>query len=150
VRGFRAPLLLSLAGAALMPISLFLDWYEVDEGATGDNAKIALKGWDSFESTDTVLVLAAIAVLALVLWSPPYVARAVMIVGALATGFIVVQLVDSPVILGFVDRSDVSLKIGAYLGLLGAVLVVVGGAISSAASAPRTAPDPADGESPPA
>ena len=114
-----------------MPVSLFLDWYEVDEGATGDNATIALKGWDSFESTDTVMVLAAIAVLALVLRSPPYVARAVMIVGALAAGFIVVQLVDQPAILGFVDRADLSLKIGAYLGLLGALLVVAGGALSS-------------------
>ena len=36
-----------------------------------------------------------------------------MIVGALATGFIVVQLIDRPVILGFVDRADLSMKIGA-------------------------------------
>ena len=135
MRGSRAPLLVALAGAVLMPVSLFLNWYEIDEGATGDNAKIALKGWDSFESTDTVMVLAAIAVLVLVVLSPPYVARAVMIVGALATGFVAVQLVDQPAILGFVDRADLSLKIGAYLGLLGGLLVVAGGALAS--SRPR-------------
>ncbi len=131
MRGSRAPLLVSLVGAVLMPVSLFLDWYEVSEGATGDNAKISLKGWDSFESTDTVMVLAALAVLILVVLGPPYVARAVMIVGALATGFVAVQLVDQPAILGFVDRADLSLKIGAYLGLLGGLLVVAGGALSS-------------------
>ena len=131
MRGFRAPLLVSLVGAVLMPVSLFLDWYEVSENATGDNAKIALTGWDSFESTDTVMVLAALAVLILIVTAPPYVARALMIVGALATGFIVVQLLDQPVILGFVDSADLSLKIGAYLGLLGALLVIAGGAASS-------------------
>lgn len=127
----QAPLLVALAGAALMPVSLFLDWYEVSEGATGDNAAIPLTGWDAFESTDTVMVLAALAVLVLIVLSPPYVTRALMIVGALATGFIVVQLIDQPAILGFVDRADVTLKIGAYLGLLGALLVVAGGAMSS-------------------
>ena len=78
------------------------------------------------------MVLAAIAVLILIVLSPPYVARAVMIVGALATGFVAVQLIDQPAILGFVDRADLSLKIGAYLGLLGGLLVVAGGALSSA------------------
>jgi len=149
MRGSRAPLLVALAGAVLMPVSLFLNWYEIDEGATGDNAKITLKGWDSFESTDTVMVLAAIAVLVLVVLAPPYVGRAVMIVGALATGFVAVQLVDQPAILGFVDRADLSLKIGAYLGLLGGLLVVAGGAISQA-SGPRTAAGPAGAGSSPA
>jgi hypothetical protein len=120
--------LLAIVGAVLMPVSLFLDWYEVSD--VGDNAPIPLEGWDSFESTDTVMVLAAIAVLVLIVLSPPYVARALMMVGALATGFIVVQLIDKPVIFGFVDSADVSLKIGAYLGLLGALLVVAGGALT--------------------
>ncbi len=132
----RAPLLVSLVGAVLMPASLFLDWYEIKEGATGDNSAISLKGWDAFESTDTVMVLAAIAALVLIVMAPAYVARALMFVGALATGFIAVQLIDQPAILGFVDSADLSLKIGAYLGLLGALLVVAGGAISSARGLP--------------
>ena len=127
----RAPLLVSLVGAALMPVSLFLDWYEIKEGATGDNSAILLKGWDAFESTDTVMVLAAIAVLLLVVTAPPYVARALMFVGALAAGFIAVQLIDQPAILGFVDSADLTLKVGAYLGLLGALLVIVGGGVAS-------------------
>jgi len=39
--------ILAISGAILMPVSLFLDWYELREGATGDNARFAMSGWDS-------------------------------------------------------------------------------------------------------
>jgi hypothetical protein len=44
---------MALAGAVLMPVSLFLHWYAVAEGATGDNSRFTVQGWDAFESTDT-------------------------------------------------------------------------------------------------
>ena len=36
-----------------MPVSLFLDWYDVN---TGDST-FKLDGWDVFESTDALMVL---------------------------------------------------------------------------------------------
>lgn len=122
--------LLALAGAVLMPVSLFLDWYEVN---TGDGV-FDLKGWDAFETTDALMVLSAIAVVLLLVVIPVYVGRALMIVGALTAGFIAVQLVDKPAILGFLDRSALSLEVGAWLGLLGALLVVAAGALTTRAT----------------
>jgi hypothetical protein len=122
---------LALAGAVLMPVSLFLHWYEVAEGATGDNARFSVQGWDVFESTDTLMVLAAIAALLLLVSAPRSMGRALMIVGAVTTGFIAVQLVDKPATLGFLDRSDLSLEVGAWLGLVGALLVVGAGVLAA-------------------
>jgi hypothetical protein len=119
---------IALAGAALMVVSLFLDWYAVKEGATGDNATIKLHGWNVFEATDAMMVLAALATLALVVLRPRGVALALLAVGALMAGWIAVQLVDRPAVLGFFDRSDLSLQVGAWLGLLGALLVLAAGA----------------------
>lgn len=136
MRTSPATALLAVAGAALMPVSLFLDWYEVD---TGDGT-IAIDGWDVFESTDALMALAAIVTVALVVRRPPFAGRALLVVGALTTGWIVVQMVDRPGALGFTGRADLSLQIGAWAGLFGALLIVVAGVVSPA-SAPETAPD---------
>jgi hypothetical protein len=130
--------LVAVAGAVLMPVSLFLHWYEVAEGATGDNAKITIKGWDAFESTDALMTLAAVAAIALVVAVPRYAGRTLLGLGGVAAGWIVVQLIDGPPLFGaFVDRSDISLEIGAWLGLLGALLIVAAGG-TAARTAPRS------------
>jgi hypothetical protein len=132
---------LALAGAALMVVSLFLDWYTVGAGAVSDRA-FPLEGWATFESTDAVMVLTAAAALLLIAIATPYRDVALMAVGALATGVIVVALVDKPNLYGLPDEVlDVSLEIGAWLGLTGALLIVGAGALSPA-SAPGTGPDP--------
>ena len=131
--------LLALAGAVLMPISLSLDWYEVN---TGDSL-FQVDGWQVFETTDTVMVLASIATLVLLVTWPAYVGRALMVIGAFITGFIAVQLIDRPGLLGFADDSMLSIQIGPWLGLGGALLIVAAGA-----SALRTAPGPEAGGSP--
>jgi hypothetical protein len=136
--------LLGLAGAVLMPIGLSLDWYELN---TGDSL-FKLDGWDVFESTDALMVLASIATVALVVIWPAYVGRALMMLGAFTTGFIAVQLIDRPGILGFAADSEVSIEIGAWLGLLGALLIVAAGWVSRA-SGPRTEPGPEGGGSRP-
>jgi hypothetical protein len=136
VRLHPASRVLAVTGAALMPVSLFLHWYAVAEGATGDNARFVLKGWDVFESTDSLMVVAAVGALALAFAAPIWAARALMLVGLVTTGFIVVQLVDGPAVIGFLDRSDVSLEVGAWLGLLGALLIVAAGIVSSARRKP--------------
>jgi hypothetical protein len=121
--------LLALAGAVLLPISLSLDWYEVN---TGDSL-FTLDGWDVFESTDTLMVLTSIVTLALLVTWPAYVGRALMIAGAFATGFIAVQLIDRPGILGFANDSALSIEIGAWLGLAGALMIAVAGATTTRA-----------------
>jgi hypothetical protein len=122
--------LLAAVGAVLMPLSLFLDWYAVKEGATGDNARIKVEGWDVFESTDALMTVAAIATVLVVAMAPRSMGRMLMAIGALVAGFVAVQLIDRPAALLFVDRSDVSLQAGAWLGLLGALLVVLAGALA--------------------
>jgi hypothetical protein len=122
---------LAVAGAILMPISLSLDWYAIKEGATGDNARFELSGWQSFETTDALMVLAAIATVGLLLTAPRNTGRLLMVTGATLIGLILVQLVDRPVISFFVDRSDISLEAGAWLGLLGAALIFGAGVLAS-------------------
>ena len=119
--------LLAVAGAVLMPVSLFLDWYTVDTGDT----TFSSQGWDVFETTDAFMLLAGIAVLALIVTRSPNVARMLMIVGAFMTGLIAVQLIDRPGILGFADGPGLTIEVGAWLGLLGAALVLVAGAVAS-------------------
>jgi hypothetical protein len=121
---------MALAGAALLPVSLFLDWYSIPERAGGrDFGSFALDGWDAFEATDTLMVLVALTALALVVLRPGFASRMWLLVGALTTGWLTVQLVDGPPTLGFLDRSEFSLDIGAWLGLVGALLITGAGAL---------------------
>jgi hypothetical protein len=105
------------AGAALLLVSLFLEWYDV-----------SVTGWEVFEALD--LILAAIAGAALYAalapdavprwlgWALPV--AAVVIVG--------VQLLDPPPAAGDGDPSS-----GAWLALAGALLMAAGAALSIAA-----------------
>jgi hypothetical protein len=85
-----------------------------------------------FESTDTLMVMVALTTLPLILYTPRYAGRALLLLGAAMSGWIVVQLIDTPALLGFVDRSGLSIEVGAWLGLLGALLILGAGALSSA------------------
>jgi hypothetical protein len=125
-----APRLLARAGAVSMPASLFLHWYEVAPGIFRDSG-FTVRGWDVFEWTDAVLVLAGIAVLLLVVMNPPYASRGVLMLGALATTSIAIQIVDKPAVLGLFDTPGLSVDIGAWVGLAGAVAIVAAGAASS-------------------
>lgn len=100
---------MAVTGAVLMPTSLFLHWYEVKEGAGGrDFSSYSLHGWDAFEATDTLMVLAAIAAMVLVMVRPRFVGWGLLSLGALTSGWIAVQLIDGPPALAFFDRSDYS------------------------------------------
>jgi hypothetical protein len=127
---------MALAGAVLMPASLFLDWYAVRAGAHGEDfGGYALDGWDAFESTDALLVLVALSAAALIVLRPTFAGRAWLLGGTLTAGWIVVQLVDAAGLRMFLHRSDLSLRIGAWLGLLGALLIAGAGALSGSRSA---------------
>jgi|1185.fasta_scaffold401801_1 hypothetical protein len=102
------------AGAALLFVSLFVDWYD-----NGQN------GWELFEALD--LVLAAIAAGAVYVairadvmapWVPAALAGAALVIVA-------VQLVDAPPAAG-----DGSLDSGAWLALGGALLMSAGAILS--------------------
>jgi peptidoglycan/LPS O-acetylase OafA/YrhL len=105
------------AGAALLLISLFTEWY--DTGPTG---------WEVFETLD--LVLAAIALSAVVAAIRPDAvppAAAWALPGA-ALVIVIVQIVNAPPAAGDGDPST-----GAWLALSGSLLMAAGSALSLAA-----------------
>jgi hypothetical protein len=111
-----------------MPLSLFLDWYRVEPGIFRESSE-RFHGWDVFETTDAVMVLCAVAALLLAVTAGRYAGRMLIGVGMLATTFVVVALFSKPAILGLVNTPGVSLGVGAWLGLAGALLVLGAGAI---------------------
>lgn len=119
--------LLAAAGALLLTVSLFLDWYEV----AGD---VVLSGWTAFEITDVLLTLAALATLAAVagrlglLRNVPHPTMAAA--GAAALVLVAVQLVNPPPVLAVVN--DAAIATGGWLGLSGAALMFAGGVFSLA------------------
>jgi fructose-specific phosphotransferase system IIC component len=113
-----------------MPASLFLDWYKVGPGVFADTG-FSFSGWDVFESTDAVMVLAALATLFLVAKSHSQVGRILMFIGAIATGFVAVAIADKPNFFALPQVPLLSTEIGAWLGLLGALLVLLAGVLSS-------------------
>jgi hypothetical protein len=119
--------LLAGAGALLLIVSLFLDWYEVA-------GEVMLSGWRAFEITDLVLTLAAIATLASVtarfglVRSLPH--HTMSAAGAAALVLVAVQLVNPPPVLAVV--ADTTIATGGWLGLSGAALMFAGGVFSLA------------------
>jgi hypothetical protein len=104
-------------GSALLFISLFLKWY--DTGPTG---------WEVFEALD--LVLAAIAVAGVVAALRPDALTPAAAWGLPAAALLVVfvQLVNAPPAAAGADPST-----GAWLALVGALLMAAGAALSLAA-----------------
>ena len=121
-------------GGLLLFISLFVSWFSVsgNEDLCGVG-KDSCTGFETFTVLDILLVAAAAAPMILVWivirghqlsWPP---GEVTMIVGAVATTLILYN--------GIVDkvgenRSFVSLEIGWFVGLLGALMIIAGGAIS--------------------
>jgi hypothetical protein len=121
-----ASTVLALAGAILMPLSLSLDWYHVD---TGDS-NFDLTGWNAFEFADFVLVAAGAVTLVSVLGmqrTAHPAERSLVTVGAATVGVVLIEMIDKPPLLGFGLHS--SLRAGAFLGLSGAILVLLAGAL---------------------
>jgi hypothetical protein len=138
--------IVAAAGGLLLFISMWLPWYSVDalppqsENLCGANEE-SCTGFETFSlfsaliipGMDFLLVGAAVAPWILVWivirghtlsWPP---GEVTMIVGAIASTLILYN--------GAVDRVGatrqfVSLDVGWYLGLLGALMIVAGGAIS--------------------
>jgi hypothetical protein len=110
-----------LAGAALV-VSLFLPWYEGDDGD--------VSGFEAFSVVDVLLVLVAAVAFALAFLQatqtsptlPVAFGVLTVVVGAIGTLLAVFRLIDSP------SAGDVAA--GAWLGLAAAMAVTAGGWLS--------------------
>jgi len=125
------------AGAALLLfIDLFLKWYGVNLGAAfGQFAKsvdidTSVSAWKAFDFTDILLFLIVLVTIGLVALQAsgstlrPPVSRSaiIMLLGALATVWVLWRLINEPG-----PNKLVDVKIGAYLGLLFAAGIALGG-----------------------
>ena len=112
--------LVAAIGGLLLIVSLALDWYG------------PLSGFNSFEFLDLLLVVLALATLAtlaaaLGLLHTPLRPGTPLVVGLTALAVVASQLVNHPPI-----GIGVDLETGAWLGLAGAALMVVGAILSTA------------------
>jgi hypothetical protein len=130
--------LVGFGGAAVLLLSLFLPWYGT---SSNPNANInGLRGtfdaFDSFKTLDILLVAACTApfILAWIIvrghaltWRP---GEVTMIVGM--TAFMLIVL--NGVILGTPGepKSEISLELGWYVGLVGAAMICAGGVLRQA------------------
>jgi hypothetical protein len=122
---WRAP---AVVGAVLMPVSLFLTWYDIPENVFGGGL-VSFEGWEIFEFTDAVMVLAAAVTLFLLLKAPTA-GTSLVAVGAIATGSVAVELVNKPTLFALPYIPGMTIEAGAWLGLLGALLVLASGCLN--------------------
>jgi hypothetical protein len=115
-RRFDAGPLLAAAGAALLAISLFLSWFEVD-----------LNAWEAFEALDLVLAGLAAGIIFLALRPTPD-GRLLVGLAAAALLIVVVQLIDPPPAVAGAGR-----ELGIWLALAGAALALIGAMLVLAA-----------------
>jgi hypothetical protein len=115
--------LIAALGGVLLLVSLFLDWFEPDVSA-----------WDTFELADLVLAAAGVAAIA-GLFRPlvehritpdPVRSRGLFFLGLGALIIIVAGLIQPPP--AATGRSP---EVGAWLGLVGAIVVTAGALLAS-------------------
>jgi peptidoglycan/LPS O-acetylase OafA/YrhL len=113
---------IAAVGAVVLFLSLFLSWYEPE-----------LSGWDSFETLDLLLGLIAIAAALLAAgqlgasFAEGIDPRLLPVLGAIAVAAVGVTLLQGPP-----DTQGADTATGAWVALGGALLVLVGGALSAA------------------
>lgn len=119
-RKIDAGALLVAAAALLLVVSLFLDWF-------GVSGRQGITGWQAFEVLDLVLVCAALAAVAAAVGRLD--ARVLLGAAILAVVVVASQLIQPPpAALG----PGVERRIGAWLGLVGALGLLAGAALSAA------------------
>lgn len=132
------------AGALLLLVSLFLDWY----GPPGDGSGIT--AWQSLELVDVLLAALALAALYAVIAGlvprdlPPLPLSSVRVIGVVALVLIVVSMIDEPPLVETAPSFE--LELGIWLALAGAVLITVGALLTrvrvSFVLTPREPPPP--------
>jgi hypothetical protein len=143
----------ALAGALGLFISLFLDWFGVDEAGAGTEGLLSTSGWGAFGPVVAAIAVAAIAV-AVALAAATAARRPVALpvalavltsaIGLVALGVLLVRtLLLQPGLDGDLPNDLVTVAPGAIFGLLFAVAIPVGGWLSMAderKDAPYSAP----------
>ena len=114
-----------LAGSGLLLVSLFLDWYEP-----------ATDAWTAFEMLDLVLVGLVIGAFAaagpaLLRARWPAHGRALPAIGAAAALIVLTQVVNPPPAI----PGDAGPRIGAWLALVGALIMACGGVLANRSQA---------------
>lgn len=114
---------ISLGGAAVLLISLFLTWYKVSAGGLS----ITGNAFDTLKYTDILLLLGSIAVIAIILLIAQgtldeALSPAILVIGAVATLLVLFRLLNTPA----PDGVDASRGIGIFIGLIGAAAIAVG------------------------
>jgi hypothetical protein len=152
----RYGLMMSAFGAIVLIVSVFLPWYEVAahaSGGAGAGHRLALvTAHRALREVNVVLiVLGALAILdALVPLAradgplPGGAGGAVVLLGAIAAAFVLYRMLAPPALSSGV--TELSLREGAWLALLGSLAVVLGGmwprSIDLVAPAPASVPAP--------
>jgi hypothetical protein len=117
------------AGAVALLASMFLHWYGLDAALLGGVAAEAT-AWQAFGVLDIVLALLALVPLTLVFTQvtrsspaiPVFFSVMTVLAGALATLLILYRVVNQPG-----PNEIVDVQVGAWLGLLAAVVITAGG-----------------------
>ena len=135
------------AGAALL-IFMFLPWYGAEaKGGARTSTDTDVTAWEAFSFIDILLLLVAVVAVALVIAQalgsvpatpvPPGVI--VHLAGALAVVLVLFRLIDTPGDLESLGGADIDVtrKIGAFLGLLAAIGITVGGRLAIPAGVRR-------------
>jgi len=152
----RYGLMVSAFGAVVLIVSVFLPWYEVavtahaSAGVAAGHGLALVTGHRALHEVNIVLlVLAALAILdALVPLAradgplPGGAGGAVVLLGAIAAAFVLYRMLAPPApSLGF---TELSLREGAWLALLGSLAIVLGGMWPRSIDfvAPASAPSP--------
>lgn len=127
VNRLRLGEMVAAAGAAVLFLVMFLDWYGVE------GTSVAANAWQVFSWVDLYLFLTVVVALSLAILTmgqrtvalPLSASVLVTAMGAVATLLILYRIVDQPG-----PNELISVQIGAYLGLLAAVAITVGGYLS--------------------
>lgn len=135
----RYGLLVSALGASVLIASVFLPWYEVTStlhasaGAAAGHRLATITGHRALREVNVVLlVLAALALLdALAPLAsigrplPGGAGGSVVLLGAVAAAFVVYRMLVPPA--AGVGAAELSLRVGAWLALLGSLAIALGG-----------------------
>jgi hypothetical protein len=127
------------AGAALLIISLFLDWYQLELPPEGGRERSgpSFTAWVGLERTDIYLLVIAIATLfAAVVLVANWIRESnaaqitVLLLGLAALFLVLYRGLNAPERVIFGVPLDTSLQIGWFLALISAGLIAVGGAVA--------------------
>jgi hypothetical protein len=129
LRRLRAGEWIAALGGGLLLLSLFLAWYELPVPSVAAPARSeAVTAWEAFAVNDVLLAIVAGAALSVVPVTaghrvpavPLALETLVAIAGKVALVLVLIRMVSRP-------DGATGLELGAWLGLLGAAVVVVGG-----------------------